>query len=73
MKSLVITGVLLMVLGVAALVYGGITYTQDEKVLDIGPLEAEVEQEETIPLPPVLGVVALVVGAGLTIYGSKKS
>jgi hypothetical protein len=65
-------GIVLIVIGVIALAYGGITYTRREKVLDIGPLEATTEKRETIPLPPVLGGLALVGGVVLLLYGGKK-
>ena len=55
MKNLAIVGVLLVLLGVIALVYQGITYTSRETVLDIGPLHATAERQKTLPLPPVLG------------------
>lgn len=67
-----ITGLILIVIGVIALAYGGITYTRREKVLDIGPLEATAERRETVPLPPVLGVVALAGGIVLLIAGSRR-
>jgi hypothetical protein len=67
-----ITGVVLIVIGVICLVFGGITYTKREKVLDIGPLQASTERQKTIPLPPLLGGLALVGGVALMIAGSKK-
>ena len=67
-----ITGILLIVLGVVALAYGGISYTREEKVLDIGPIEATAERRETIPLPPLLGGLALAGGIVLLIAGSRK-
>ena len=67
-----IVGILLIVLGVVALAYGGISYTKREKVLDIGPIEATTERRETIPLPPVLGGLALAGGIVLLIAGSKR-
>ena len=67
-----IVGIVLIVLGAIALAYGGITYTSREKVLDIGPLEATAEREKTIPLPPVLGALALAGGIVLVIAGSRK-
>jgi hypothetical protein len=66
-----LVGIVLIVLGIVALVYGGISYTRREKVLDIGPIEATAEKRETIPLPPVLGGLALAGGVVLLIYGSK--
>ncbi len=58
--------------GVIALTYHGITYTTREKVLQIGPLEATKKTEKTIPLPPLLGGVALAAGIVLVIMGSKR-
>lgn len=57
-----IVGVLLIVVGVIALVWGGISYTRERTVVDLGPIEARTQERETIPLPPVLGGVALVAG-----------
>ncbi len=71
MKPMMLVGIVLIILGVVALTYQGITYTTREKVLQIGPLEATKKTEKTIPLPPLLGGIAL--GAGiLLIIGSRK-
>lgn len=67
-----IIGVVLIVVGIIALAYGGISYTKREKVLDIGPLEATTERRETIPLPPMLGGLALAGGIVLLIVGSRR-
>jgi hypothetical protein len=67
-----ITGIILIVLGVIALAYGGISYTKEEKVLDIGPFEATAKTRETIPLPPLLGGLALAGGVVLLIAGSRR-
>jgi uncharacterized membrane protein HdeD (DUF308 family) len=73
MNTLKIVGILLIVLGVAALIFQGISYTTREKVIDLGPIEATAEQKKTIPLPPVLGVISLVGGIVLLIVGGKKT
>ncbi len=67
-----IVAIVLIVLGAISLAYGGITYTTREKVLDIGPIEATAERNKTVPLPPVLGGVAVVAGIALLFIGSKK-
>jgi hypothetical protein len=67
-----IVGIALIVLGLVALIYGGISYTRKETILDVGPIEATAERRETIPLPPVLGGLALAGGIILLIYGSRK-
>jgi uncharacterized membrane protein YidH (DUF202 family) len=68
-----IVGVVLIVVGIIALVYGGISYTTREKVLDIGPIEATRETRKTVPLPPLLGGLALAGGVVLLIVGSKRT
>ena len=60
-------GVILIVLGLVALAYQGISYTTREKVIDLGPIEASKETKQTIPLPPVLGIVAIVGGIFLVL------
>ena len=68
-----IAGILLIVLGILALAYGGFSYTKREKIVDIGPIEATAETKETVPLPPILGGLALAGGIVLLIAGSRKS
>jgi len=60
------------VLGIVALAYGGISYTKHERVVDVGPIHATREKHETVPLPPVLGAVAVVGGVVLLVAGSKR-
>lgn len=72
MNILKIVGIILIVLGIVALVFQGISYTKREKVIDIGPIHATTEQKKTIPLPPVLGGIALVGGIVLLVAGRKK-
>lgn len=67
-----ILGYVLIAIGVISLAIGGISYTKREKVLDIGPIEATAERQKTIPLPPLLGGLALAGGIVLVIAGSKK-
>ncbi len=73
MKLVPLVGVALIVLGVLALAYQGITYTTREKVIDLGPLKASVDKQKTIPLPPILGALALAGGVVLVIVGARKS
>jgi hypothetical protein len=68
-----IVAIVLIVIGAISLAYGGITYTTREKVVDLGPIEATAEREKTVPLPPIIGGVALVAGIGLLVMSSKKS
>ena len=72
MKPLAIVGIILIVLGGVALAYQGITYTTNEKVVDLGPLKVEAKREKTIPLPPILGAVALAGGIVLLIVSGRR-
>jgi uncharacterized membrane protein HdeD (DUF308 family) len=71
-KPLTLVGVALIILGVLALAYQGITYTTREKVIDLGPLKASVDKEKRISLPPIIGVLALAGGVVLVIVGARK-
>jgi hypothetical protein len=73
MKPISIVGIALIVLGLVALVYQGITYTSHETVIDIGPLHATADRQKTLPLPPVLGFVALAGGVALLVAGARKA
>ncbi len=64
-------GLILIVLGVVALAWGGFTYTTREKVLDVGPIHASRDKEHSVPLPPIIGAVALIGGVVLLISGRK--
>ena len=72
MKPAVIVGVILIILGVVALAYQGITYTTQEKVVDLGPLKVEAKKDKTIPLPPLLGALLLVGGVVLVAVSARK-
>jgi len=67
-----ILAIVLIVVGLVALAYEGITYTKREKVLEVGPITATKETKKTIPLPPVLGGVALVGGLVLLVAGARR-
>ena len=73
MKPLAIVGIVLIVLGAVALAYQGITYTKTERVVDLGPLKIDAKREKTIPLPPILGGIALVTGVVLLIASGRRS
>jgi len=71
MRPVTLVGIVLIVLGLVALAYQGITYTTQEKVVDLGPLKVEAERQKTIPLPPVVGVVAVAAGLVLVFIGRR--
>ena len=71
MKPNIIIAILLIALGIVAFAYQGITYTSREKVVDLGPLQLTAEKTRTIPLPPIVGAIALVGGIVLLVMGRK--
>jgi hypothetical protein len=71
MKAKSIVGIVLILIGVVALAYQGFTYTTREKAVDLGPIQITAEKEHTVPLPPILGVAALVGGIVLLVTGRK--
>jgi uncharacterized membrane protein len=71
-NPIALVGIALIVLGIVAFAYQGITYTSREKIIDIGPFQATAETQKTIPLPPLVGGLALVGGIVLLVVGAKK-
>ena len=72
MRPKIIIAIILIALGIAAFAYQGITYTTREKVVDLGPIQMTAEKTKTLPLPPIVGAIALVGGIVLLVMGSKK-
>jgi len=65
-------GIILIALGLIGLVWGGVTYTTQQKVVDIGPIHATREKTHNIPLPPIAGAVALIGGVVLLVSGKNQ-
>jgi hypothetical protein len=72
MKPKIVIALVLIVVGIAALAYQGVTYTTREKVIDVGPIHVTAEKTRTIPLQPVLGALVLVGGIVLLVVGIRK-
>ena len=72
-NPITLVGIALIVLGIVAFAYQGITYTSREKIIDIGPIQATADTQKTIPLSPLLGGLTLVGGIVLVVVGAKKS
>jgi hypothetical protein len=68
-----IAGIVLIVAGALALAYQGFTYTTRDETVDLGPLQITTERQREIPLPPIVGAIALAGGIGLLVWGTKKS
>jgi hypothetical protein len=69
-----LVGIMLVILGIVGLAYGGITWTTKEKVVDLGPLQVTHDKTQSLPLPPIAGGVCLIAGVGLLVAaGGQKS
>jgi len=71
MKPLVIFGIMLIAIGIAGLVIDNITFTEKKVVIDAGPLKVTADQQRTIPIPSIAGVIAIAVGAGMIFFGRQ--
>jgi len=68
-----IVGLVLVVLGIVALVWGGVFWTDRDTVIDAGPLQVTTEDREGLPVPPIVGVIALVGGIALLVVPARRS
>jgi len=68
-----IVGVILIVLGIIGFAVGGITYTSQRTVVDIGPIEVQAEERERFPIAPLAAGAALVAGLVLVVVGSRRT
>jgi drug/metabolite transporter (DMT)-like permease len=66
-----LVGIVLIVIGLVGVIWGGISWTQRESVANIGPLEITTEDRETLPIPPIVGAVCLIAGA-IVLAGSRQ-
>ncbi len=72
MKPMSLAGVVLLVLGLAALAYQGFTYKSRDTIVDIGPIHATAESNKTVPIPPIAGAAAVLAGVALLVAGQRK-
>lgn len=69
MKPMAILGVLLIVVGIAGLAIDNISFTERKTIVDAGPLKVTADEQRTIPIPTIAGIVAVIAGAGLLFMG----
>jgi len=72
MRTSFVLGIVLIILGALALAYQGFSYTREEKIADIGPIQATTKKHERVSIPPILGGVALAGGVVLVLFGAKR-
>ena len=63
----------LIILGIAGLAFGGFSFTHKEKVLDLGPIQASADKKESLPIPPILGALAIVGGVVLVATSARRA
>jgi len=73
MKTMTLIGIILIVLGVVGLIYGGITYTSSKNVVEVGSMRVSVDEKRQIPLSPIAGAVAVAAGVVLIVVGRRQS
>jgi hypothetical protein len=73
MKPSSLIGLILVIVGVVLLVYQGFSFTQKEKVLDVGPVHVSAEKEKTVPIPPIIGWVVTGAGVVLLVTGLRNT
>jgi hypothetical protein len=73
MKPAAVVGIVLIILGIAGFAFGGLSFTHKEKVLDLGPIEASADKKESLPIPPILGALAIVGGVVLVAAGARRA
>lgn len=72
MNPIKLVAIVLIVLGVLGLAYGGFSYTKDTTVLKVGPLEVSAQQKENVNIPLWAGIGAIVAGGMLLVMGGRK-
>jgi hypothetical protein len=73
MRPLALIGVILIVLGVAGLVVGRISFTTEKKVVDLGPIEASKKEQHNIDVPDIAAVIAVLAGGFLVYVGRRRA
>lgn len=73
MKAATVVGILLIVLGIIGFAWGGISFTHQKKVANVGPVQLSHKETNTLPISPILSGISLVAGIGLIVVGARKS
>lgn len=72
MKTATIIGILLIVLGVVGFAVGGVSFTHQKKVADVGPVQLSHKETNTVPISPILSTISLIAGVGLVVVGARN-
>ncbi len=72
MKAATVVGILLIVLAIVGFAVGGISFTHEKKVVDMGPVQLSHKETNTIPISPILSTISLIAGVGLIVVGARS-
>jgi len=72
MKAASVIGILLILLGIIGFAVGGISFTHEKKVVDMGPVQLSHKETNTIPISPILSAISLVAGVSLVVVGARS-
>ena len=73
MNATKVIAIVLIAIGIVAFAYQGITYRTHDSVVNLGPLHVSAERTHTLPLPPIVGAIALIGGIALLFTGTHKT
>ncbi|HVC48168.1 MAG TPA: hypothetical protein VND90_13070 [Terracidiphilus sp.] len=68
-----IAGILLIIAGIAVIIYGGFSYTSHKNAVDMGPMQIKVAEHHSVPISPILGIAGILGGGALLYFAIKKS
>jgi hypothetical protein len=72
MKAATVVGILLIVIGIVGFAVGGISFTHEKKVVDMGPVQLSHKETNTLPISPILSTISLIAGVGLVVVGARR-
>ena len=73
MRNMMWVGILLVVLGVAGLIIQNVRFTEEKRVLDLGPLHVNSEEQHNVPIPTIAGIVAVIAGLGVVFAARRRA
>ena len=73
MRNLTLLGVVLIVLGAGALLFGHFSYTENKPVADVGPVHIDAQEQHSVSIPTIAGIVVVIAGLGLVVMGRRSS
>ena len=73
MRNLLLAGVVLVVLGIAGLIVQNVTFTENKRVVDFGPIQVRTEEQHNVPIPTIAGIIAVIAGLGMIFVARRQA